>query len=177
MEERAVITALLDEKSQDASFQAVMEKYSPVKQGNTQDSNWKKTLKAVESETDRLNQLRDDLLIQLKNEELSNLFSFYNVKNDDLLTGIRECFREYGNVDKKTHSSWRKDPSYPGSPLSFMRQVMSKLGIKAVQPDLIIMDEFQRYDRLLFEREKDSEMDLFAILVKEYEKQTCQPYF
>ena len=49
--------------------------------------------------------------------------------------------------------------------MSFMRRMMAKIGISMLQPDLVIMDEFQRYDRLLFPETQDSEAGLFSQLI------------
>lgn len=66
---------------------------------------------------------------------------------------------------------------YPGAPLSFMRRMMAKIGISMLQPDLVIMDEFQRYDRLLFPETQDSEAGLFSQLITACEEQAHKPYF
>ena len=182
MEERALITVLLDEDRKNVDFQTAMAGYSPQKKDNTE-SSWEKKLNTLYEQQDKVGPDDFPVIGILRYKMLNAIYAdglwpafvrFYRDKNQGVFTDIESgnivkemhaCFIAYDKANNDERLKWRKDKNYPGAPISFMRRIMAKIGLQTVKPDLIIMDEFQRFDDRLFSTEKDSEKSLFFSMV------------
>lgn len=180
MEERAVITGIIDPEQKNTDFQNVMASYSRFGKDADVSKTWNdrwigQELRKPENLTvisDIRTRVEDYFKDAPHRSELERFRKYYCLncpQECDCFEQLSQIFIGYAKMKDKLPQR-RKDPDYPGAPLNFMRRVLAEIGIDELKPDLIIMDEFQRYDQLLFPENRgnaDSEQSLFAHLMKD----------
>ena len=169
MEERALITGIIDPELRTADFKAVMDSFSKFGRDEVVSKTWSDRWIDGELRTPKnrdvifgiRNQIAD--YFQRDSRELEKFRRYYcpAETTTDYFWLLSRIFVGYSAVRKELPER-RKKADYPGSPLHFMRRILAEIGIMELNPDLIIMDEFQRYDRLLFQNRADSEQSLFG---------------
>lgn len=172
MEERALITGIIDPALDTEDFQSVMASFSKFGTDSTLSKTWSvdwlgRELRKPENR-DVISGIRNQIVdyFQRDSKELEKFRRYYCPAETatDYFWQLSRIFVGYAAV-KKELPERRKRADYPGAPLNFMRRILAEIGIKELNPDLIIMDEFQRYDRLLFQEKTDSEQSLFSHLM------------
>lgn len=107
-------------------------------QGKSKDG-WKETLKFINTEVDKLCNLDKKYLSDIKNNLYHNP-DFHSVK-DDLI--------KYFNDNNIEDFKVKDDIKSVKNIINRLRRIFADLSLSMLKPDLIIMDEFQRFSSLL----------------------------
>jgi hypothetical protein len=140
-----------------------------------------KRYKLLEEYMNEINWLLMDKAVSswdwLKNDFEDKVLSVDGLSNgeymDTMLKQIDEVFHNHQSIISDIHDVCQriKDENYPGIRVKgarrvilFLRKIMAEISVKMMNPDLVIMDEFQRFSELI-NTESESES---AILAKKF---------